>query len=318
METRQKVSLNLTPEQWELLLSQLESRVDMVKDGLEHATGPDEVRLSAAELEVATLIRRAVEGAEGRSRMQLWIGHALGDETDWFLVWARSKAEAIEYIDGSFWEPDVRSMRQLEDLGYVLFHAEVDGKREELTLQGVLGLEGEAEAWVEQRLKEPLGEPTTREVSDLAATMGIETPEVLRVWMPDQGAPHGPNAEKAISPALLAQAIDAARSENEVQVRKEIPLDLTPEQWGILLGELDVMTDMANEVIEDDTPSDRERLDCQAELDLAAMIRRQLDAVAGPAAVAEWEAAHNSRLRELSDPGTKPAGGDMDRSEPGE
>jgi hypothetical protein len=39
---------------------------------------------------------------------------------EWFLVWAPDKDDAIAMVDGNVAEPDVRSMREIVPLSYLI------------------------------------------------------------------------------------------------------------------------------------------------------------------------------------------------------
>ncbi len=53
--------------------------------------------------------------------MRVWIGHWSQNPEDWFIVWAKDKREAVQYLDGAVAEPDLDSLMELRDYGYVEF-----------------------------------------------------------------------------------------------------------------------------------------------------------------------------------------------------
>ena len=62
--------------------------------------------------------------------MKVWVGHWSGNPKDWFIVWAKDKREAVLYLDGAIAEPDLDSLMELKDCGYVEFSPKKNSKEE--------------------------------------------------------------------------------------------------------------------------------------------------------------------------------------------
>lgn len=52
--------------------------------------------------------------------MNIYIGHHYGNPEKWFIAWGETKADAIHSLDADI-EPDVRSMKKINDAGHVNF-----------------------------------------------------------------------------------------------------------------------------------------------------------------------------------------------------
>ncbi len=129
--------------------------------------------------------------------MKLWIGHYLEAPDCWFLVWANSKDEAINFVDCECGEPDVRSMRPIRSAGMIDLLAdkeELDEGEDIWYLKPEsddcvhidIGDEDDTRAWIEKRVKKPLGKEKKTELSDVAGAMGISQPEVFKTYFSEE------------------------------------------------------------------------------------------------------------------------------------
>jgi len=122
--------------------------------------------------------------------MKIWIGHFHTNEKEWFIAWGNSKEEVINYIDSTMAEPDVQSMKAVRTPGFFCFKARIK-KYEDLEFPAFKLHEDELffdddklNDWIITRMKKPIREPKTREVSELASRLGISQSEVFMTYMP--------------------------------------------------------------------------------------------------------------------------------------
>lgn len=128
--------------------------------------------------------------------LRAWIGHYMGNPREWFIVFGETVDEALHYVDCAWAEPDRRSMTPIRHVAAMNFKTELvsDGELEyvetrahpdEISLGEGEGWDDLSE-WIKLRMKEPLGDPTEREVSFVAGQLGVEDASTLRLYLPPE------------------------------------------------------------------------------------------------------------------------------------
>ena len=121
----------------------------------------------------------------------MWIGHFYGYSNEWFVAWGGTRLEAINQLDCTFGEPDVRSMKPIKSTGSFCFQAELvqfdDDETEipEIKLhEDEFDIENSQEIydWIKKRIKNPFKETIKKDISFEAESMGIEQAEVMRSY----------------------------------------------------------------------------------------------------------------------------------------
>lgn len=123
--------------------------------------------------------------------MKLWMGHFYKNPKEWFVIWARTKDEAMNAVDCEWGEPDVRSMKQLHTPGGFCFkadfeeHENPDEDLVDITLHDDEYYFEEAMDlydYILDKIKFPLGETSIRELSADGEHLGIEQAEVMKSY----------------------------------------------------------------------------------------------------------------------------------------
>lgn len=128
--------------------------------------------------------------------VRAWIGHYMGNPREWFIVFGETVDEALHYVDCAWAEPDRRSLKPIRHVAAMNFKTELasDGEFEyvektahpdELSLGEGEGWDDLSE-WIKLRMKEPLGDPTERDVSFVAGQLGVEDASTLRLYLPPE------------------------------------------------------------------------------------------------------------------------------------
>jgi hypothetical protein len=123
--------------------------------------------------------------------MKMWMGHFYENSKEWFVVWGKTRSEAINHIDCAFGEPDVRSMKPIKTPGSFCFQTDLvkyddfDEELAEIKLhEDEFDLEdyGEMDEWIKTRMKNPYKETLKKDVSFEAGIMGIQQAEVMKSY----------------------------------------------------------------------------------------------------------------------------------------
>lgn len=128
--------------------------------------------------------------------VRAWIGHYMGNPREWFIVFGETADEALHYVDCAWAEPDRRSLIPIRHVAAMNFKTELasDGDSEyvetsahpdEISLGEGEGWDDLSE-WIKLRMKEPLGDPTERDVSHVAGQLGVEDASTLRLYLPPE------------------------------------------------------------------------------------------------------------------------------------
>ena len=123
--------------------------------------------------------------------MKLWIGHFYQAPEEWFLVWGKTRDEAINYIDCEIGEPDVRSMKPVLIPGMMCFKATIEEEEDYEALEFTIRqdefslAEGDEQdklnEWILKRMKNPLKEKS-KDISYQAEHLGIDQPAVMKTY----------------------------------------------------------------------------------------------------------------------------------------
>lgn len=121
--------------------------------------------------------------------MKVWLGHYLGNAQEWFVVFANSKDEAVNFVDCEIGEPDFDSIRPLRHPGMIGFQVKTgyddvldftmdESKGDSIVFHGD-----------EERIEKVIAKgPKTlaaQEVSSVAGQLGVSDPRVFATYLPE-------------------------------------------------------------------------------------------------------------------------------------
>lgn len=116
--------------------------------------------------------------------MKAWLGHYAGNPSEWFVVFAKTKDEAVNFVDCEVDEPDYDSVRPLEGEGMVGFTV-VRDKPDEVLFKvdegGIVLHEDDERIEKESLVAQRNG---GKEVSPTAAQLGVTDPRVYATYLP--------------------------------------------------------------------------------------------------------------------------------------
>lgn len=124
--------------------------------------------------------------------MKAWLGHYGGTKKQWFIVFARTKDDAVRFVDCETAEPDYDSVRPLRFEGMFGFSVKPvpEGHGEEGdTMYTMLHEDGD---WLtfhgdDERIRKEMSEPDkpspAMETSPVAALMRVSDPRVFATYL---------------------------------------------------------------------------------------------------------------------------------------
>ena len=124
--------------------------------------------------------------------MRAWLGHYGGTKKQWFIVFARTKDEAVNFVDSETAEPDYDSVRPLRYPGMFGFSVKPVPEGQGDDGDTMYTMDGEDGDWLtfhgdNHRIREEIAKPLTpvedQDVSGLAQMMRISDPRVLATYI---------------------------------------------------------------------------------------------------------------------------------------
>ncbi len=124
--------------------------------------------------------------------MKAWLGHYLHDHKSWFVVFAATKDEAVNFVDCEVAEPDYDSVQPLRHSGMIGFSVKPDpdgGEPGDLSFLideangDHIVFHGDQER-IEKETANPRKSGKAQEVSGVAAHLGVSDPRVFATYLP--------------------------------------------------------------------------------------------------------------------------------------